>query len=59
MEMIETERCPAEKHTIQTKDGYMLTIYRLPQMNAQRTNRKVILFMHGMLNELFKEIKSS
>lgn len=48
MDMIQTERYPAEKHTLQTKDGYILTVYRIPNMNIQRTNRKVILLMHGM-----------
>lgn len=59
MGMIQAESYPAEKHTLFTKDGYILSIYRIPNMNAPKFNRKVILFMHGMLNELFKEIKSS
>lgn len=61
MDMIQTEHYPAEKHTLQTKDGYILTVYRIPNMNIQRTNRKVILFMHGMTlltkwkNQIWKE----
>lgn len=47
MDMIQSERYPAEKHTLQTDDGYILTVYRIPNMNKQRTNRKVMLFMHG------------
>lgn len=57
MSMIEAERYPAEKHTLYTKDGYILNIYRIPNMNSPRYNRKVILFMHGTFTELFKTKK--
>ncbi|XP_055300714.1 lipase 1-like [Sitodiplosis mosellana] len=48
MNMIQAERYPAEKHTLFTKDGYILTVYRIPNMSASKYNRKVVLFMHGM-----------
>lgn len=53
--MIHDQHYPAEKHILKTSDGYMLTVYRIPNMNMQRSNSKVVLLMHGMiLNELFK-----
>lgn len=48
MHMIRNEHYPAEKHEVQTEDGYLLSIYRLPQRDMQRSNRKVMLLMHGM-----------
>lgn len=47
MQMVHQQNYPIERHIVQTKDGYMLTMYRLPNMNEQRDNRKVILLMHG------------
>lgn len=47
MEMVQQQNYPVERHSIQTKDGYLLTMYRIPNMNEQRDNRKVILLMHG------------
>lgn len=59
MQMIHKENYPAERHTVQTKDGYLLTVYRIPAMNSQPNNRKVILLMHGMYNRLSNRIKYS
>lgn len=50
--MINSEHYPAEKHTVTTKDGYYLSIYRIPNLNKQKNNRKVILFMHGEMNSM-------
>lgn len=47
MQMVHQQNYPVERHTVQTKDGYLLTMYRMPNMNEQRDNRKVILLMHG------------
>lgn len=47
--MIQTEKYPAEKHNLQTKDGYILSIYRIPNFNQSRMNKKVILLMHGTI----------
>lgn len=61
--MIRSEQYPAEKHTVYTKDGYILTVYRIPAINnnmqQRNSNRKVVLFMHGtrFSNELFKKKK--
>lgn len=49
MEMIQQQHYPAERHTVRTRDGYILTVYRIPKVDYyQRNNRKVILLMHGM-----------
>lgn len=45
--MIRKGSYPAEKHTIHTKDGYMLSLYRIPRMDVTQKNHKVILLMHG------------
>lgn len=47
MQMVHEQNYPVERHTVQTIDGYLLTMYRIPNMNEQRDNRKVILLMHG------------
>lgn len=59
--MINSEHYPAEKHSVQTKDGYILTVHRIPNVNKPSNNRKVILFMHGemMINDLFKMLNYS
>lgn len=51
--MVHQQNYPVERHTVQTKDGYMLTMYRMPNMNEQRDNRKVIILMHGK-NKFFE-----
>lgn len=48
MRMIQDENYPAERHKVLTEDGYILTLYRIPQMGTQQRDRKVILLMHGM-----------
>ncbi|XP_031637602.1 lipase 1-like, partial [Contarinia nasturtii] len=48
MDMIQAENYPAEKHTVQTKDGYILSVYRIPNVNARRNNHRIILLMHGI-----------
>lgn len=48
MKMIRQEDYPCEKHTVQTEDGYILTLHRIPQQNATQSQQKVILLMHGM-----------
>lgn len=46
MEMIEHEHYPAERHMVQTQDGYILGVYRIPRV--QKPSRKVMLLMHGL-----------
>lgn len=48
MRMIQHENYPAERHQVKTNDGYILTVYRIPQISNVKNNRKVILLMHGM-----------
>lgn len=47
--MIGDQEYPSEKHTIQTDDGYILSVYRIPKIGQghNQSNRKVILLMHG------------
>lgn len=47
MYLIRQENYPVEKHTLETKDGYILTMHRIPNKNGKRQNRQPILFMHG------------
>lgn len=51
--MIRMEHYPAEKHTIQTDDGYILALHRIPKVNNDMKNRKVVLLMHGELSKYF------
>lgn len=47
MHMIRNENYPAEKHEVKTRDGYLLSLYRMPQKTHSRS-RKVMLLIHGM-----------
>lgn len=47
MNSIRRKNFPCEKHTVQTKDGYMLTLHRIPLPKPDQNNRKVIVLMHG------------
>lgn len=47
MNLIRAEHYPAEKHTVKTEDGYILTLHRIPKIDDDRRNRKVVLLMHG------------
>ncbi|KAG5861546.1 hypothetical protein JTB14_028397 [Gonioctena quinquepunctata] len=43
---------PVEKHEIQTEDGYLLTLYRIPHGRYQENkqpNNKAVLINHGLL----------
>lgn len=51
--MIGDQEYPSEKHTIQTNDGYILSLYRIPKFGNHRGNRKVILLMHGKAIQQF------
>lgn len=46
--MIQHEHYPAERHFVQTKDGYILGLYRIPKTNVQQGKRKTLLLMHGL-----------
>lgn len=43
--MIRHEQYPAERHEVVTKDGYILSLYRIPKRTR---NNKVMLLMHGL-----------
>jgi len=42
---------PAESHTVQTEDGYILTLHRIPygRGGARRADRPPVLLQHGLL----------
>lgn len=41
-----------EEHKVTTKDGYILTVFRIPglQVNDDKTGKKPILLQHGILD---------
>jgi len=45
LQMIKKAGYPAEAHIIQTEDGYLLTIYRIPSKNSSS-----VLLQHGLLS---------
>lgn len=54
MDMIRREDYPCEKHTVRTKDGYILTLHRIPPQNTTKQNdQKVMLLMHGKYTSVF------
>ena len=51
--MIREQGYPAERHWVQTKDGYILSLYRIPTRNFNARagiGRKVMLCMHGLFD---------
>lgn len=44
-QLIGSENYPSEKHMVRTSDGYMLSVYRIPNTNATKSNGKVALLM--------------
>lgn len=50
--MVERQGYPIEEHVnIQTEDGYLLDIHRIPhgKDNGNETNKPVVFLMHGLL----------
>lgn len=45
---IQKEGYPAERHFVETKDGYILGLHRIPNRRGSPPKRKVMLLMHGM-----------
>lgn len=47
--MITERGYPAEKHIVQTTDGYLLGLYRIPHgRNGNKMNKRPILLNHGL-----------
>lgn len=51
-ELIAKYGYPAESHTVQTEDGYLLTLHRIPRGKgvARRDDRPPVLLQHGLLS---------
>lgn len=55
-ELIADKGYPVETHTVQTKDGYLLSIQRIPfgrtksQSNTPNLRKKVVFLQHGLLS---------
>lgn len=49
-EMISREGYPVEKHTVETDDGYLLGVYRIPHGKKDTTtgNRPAVYMLHGL-----------
>lgn len=49
--MATAAKYPIEKHTVQTSDGYMLALHRIPHSPKQAAggSRKAVLLVHGLL----------
>ena len=49
--MIEAAQYPIEVHTVETSDGYLLSMHRIPYGKTNNTmeNRPIVFGMHGML----------
>lgn len=50
--MIKDAGYPVENYTVQTSDGYLLGLYRIPgsPKNTGKTPTKAVLLMHGLLS---------
>ncbi|XP_055678088.1 lipase 3-like [Lutzomyia longipalpis] len=53
-EIIQSNGYPVESHVVQTTDGYLLTVHRIPHgktpQGRLRTNKPIVLLQHGLLS---------
>ncbi|XP_034666612.1 lipase 3 [Drosophila subobscura] len=52
-ERIESDGYPAESHYVETSDGYVLNLFRIPhspKLNNGQLQRPVVLIMHGLFS---------
>ncbi|XP_044254321.1 lipase 3-like [Tribolium madens] len=52
IELVQKYGYPIESHQVQTEDGYLLTLHRIPRglNNTLETTRPPVLLMHGLLS---------
>lgn len=53
MKMIAEAQYPVQKYTVQTSDGYILSIHRIPNSPKIKTTndkKQVALLLHGLMN---------
>lgn len=49
MDLIKEQGYPVENYTIETEDGYLLALYRIPHgINSSEPNTRVVLMNHGL-----------
>lgn len=52
--LISSKGYPVEEYTVQTKDGYLLGVQRIPtgrsKKSRQATNKPVVFLQHGLLS---------
>lgn len=48
LELASYDGYTAEQHFVTTKDGYILSLFRLPIQKSCETSKGVIMFMHGL-----------
>ncbi|GMR46965.1 hypothetical protein PMAYCL1PPCAC_17160, partial [Pristionchus mayeri] len=53
MQIIANRGYPAEKHTVITPDGYILTLHRIPHGRNGAGGGRPILFLHGLVCSSF------
>uniref|UniRef100_A0A1B0CG72 Partial AB-hydrolase lipase domain-containing protein n=1 Tax=Lutzomyia longipalpis TaxID=7200 RepID=A0A1B0CG72_LUTLO len=55
-EIIQSNGYPVESHVVQTTDGYLLTVHRIPHgktpQGRLRTNKPIVLLQHGFFHEM-------
>lgn len=49
LELVQRDGYPLETHYVTTKDGYILTVHRIPTGKGGETNGKVVYLQHGLL----------
>lgn len=58
-DFLESYGYPLEKHEVRTKDGYILTVHRIPRgrydVVDNETSRPAVLLMHGIIITFFFE----
>ena len=50
MEIVKYYGYPCEIHNVQTEDGYILTLHRIPHGLKQASNGQPVFLQHGILD---------
>ena len=52
-QMVRGRGYPCEIHQVTTKDGYILTVYRIPAKKTGSTPPQAVILQHGLLDSAF------